>query len=310
MTSNNTSLSGKSVAISGSHGLVGAHLIPMLQAAGAQVVRLVRQRNSDDIYFNPQSEEIEAHKLEGVDIVIHLGGANISDKSWSSAVKKEIYDSRVQSTALLVSAFKSLKKPPQTFLCASAVGFYGDRQDETLNEQSGRGSGFLCDVVHDWEDATKPAQTLGIRTLQLRFGVILHHSSGALAKMLTPFKWGVGGRLGDGQQWMSWVALDDALSAIMHLISHEQAHGAFNITSPEPVRNRDFVKILAHTLHRPAFLPLPKTMIRLIFGEMGETLLLHSARVLPDKLMTQSNFTFQWAHLEEALKHLLASKSA
>jgi uncharacterized protein len=294
------------ILISGATGLVGSALAPFLTTGGHQVVRLGRgPSGKDDIHWDPSRNVIDAAKLEGFDAVVHLAGENIAARRWNAEQKARIRDSRVQGTRLLAETLGKLQRPPRALIAASAIGFYGDRGDEVLNESSAAGTGFLADVCRDWEAAT--ASAAGIRVVNLRFGVILSPKGGALAQMLTPFRMGVGGRIGSGKQWMSWIALDDVIGAIHHALATESLRGPVNAVAPQAVTNREFTKTLGQVLHRPTFLPMPAFAARLALGEMADELLLASARVEP-KTLLESNYRFVYGNLEDALRHLLGKE--
>jgi uncharacterized protein (TIGR01777 family) len=293
------------VLLSGSNGMVGAALLPLLTTGGHSVSRLARASSArGGIRWEPEAGEIDPSALEGFDAVIHLAGENIAAGRWTDAQKRKILKSRTQGTQLLAGTLAKLKNPPKVFLCASAVGFYGDRGDEMCDESSPRGTGFLADVCNAWEAATEPARTAGIRTVNLRFGVILSSAGGALKKMLPPFLAGAGGKIGSGKQWMSWIALDDVLGAIHHAMLTDTVVGLTNIVSPNPVTNRDFTKILGRVIRRPTIFPMPGFAARLTFGQMADELLLSGQRVLPRKLEA-AGYPFRFAELEPALRHVL-----
>lgn len=293
------------IAVTGATGMVGAELVPFLTTGGHFVSRLVRNNpTGSDVLWNPAAKTIDAERLEGIDAVVHLAGENIAGRRWNAAQKARIRDSRVQVTRLLCETLARRQQPPRVLVSASAIGFYGNRGDEVLTEASAAGDGFLADVCREWEAATSAAADAGIRVVHLRFGVILSPRGGALAKMLTPFRLGLGGRLGNGRQWMSWIALDDAIGAIYHAIATENLRGAVNAVAPNPVTNREFTKTLGRVLRRPTLFPMPAFMARLAFGEMANDLLLGSTRVLPNNLQ-QSDYRFLYADLESALRHLL-----
>lgn len=292
------------ILISGATGLVGKHLIPTLKAKNHEVYKLVRKtpKNSDEIEWNAEKgfNEKEQAKLENFDAVVHLAGDNVASENWSDEKKRKIRDSRVVGTRVLVEALKKTKNPPKVFVSASAVGFYGDRQDEILTEDSKQGTGFLTDVCTAWEDEIVKAEEFA-RVVFLRIGVVLAKDGGALEKMLTPFKFGVGGTIGSGKQWMSWIALDDLIKIIHFALENENLRGAVNAVAPNPVTNAEFTETLGAVLHRPTVLPVPEFAIKLLFGEMGTTLLLQGARVLPKKLI-DAGFDFQFTNLEDAMK--------
>jgi len=293
------------VLIAGASGLVGSALIPALEAEGAEVTRLVRtSAGAGEIEWHPNNDRIDPTKLEGSDAVINLAGENIAGGRWTDDVKRKIHDSRVNGTHLLSEAIAGLKQPPKVFLCASATGFYGDRDDEILDEQSDSGGGFLAGVCREWEQATEPAAAGGVRTVNLRFGPILAREGGMLAKLLTPFKMGMGGKVGSGKQYISWVAIDDVVNAIKLALKDETIRGPLNIVSPHPVTNEEFTKTLGHVLSRPTALSVPAFAARLAFGEMADEMLLTSQRVIPKKL-NDAGFEFEHPELEGAFRKYL-----
>jgi uncharacterized protein (TIGR01777 family) len=293
------------VLIAGASGLVGSALIPALEAGGAEITRLVRSSaRAGEIEWHPNNDQIDAAKLEGFDAVINLAGENIAAGRWTDDQKRKIRDSRVNGTHLLSEAIAKLSTRPAVFICASATGIYGDRGDETLDEQSDSGGGFLAGVCREWEHATEPAVQAGIRTVNLRFAPILAREGGMLAKLLTPFKMGMGGKVGSGKQYISWIAIEDAVDAIKLALNNESFRGPVNIVSPNPVTNEVFTKALGHVLSRPTALAMPAFAVRLAFGEMADEMLLVSQRVIPKKL-TDAGYEFQQPELEGALrKHL------
>jgi len=292
------------VAVTGASGMVGSTLVPLLTTGDHRVTRMVRRESGEgELTWDPQGD-FDATPLEGVDAVVHLAGKNIAAARWSPKVKAEILDSRVTGTRTLCEALANLERPPKVFVCASATGFYGDRDDEVLTEASPAGSGFLADVVEQWEAATQPARDAGIRVVQLRFGMILGPRDGALAKMLLPFKLGAGGRVGSGQQYWGWISIDDAAGAIHHALMTESLAGPVNVVAPQQVTNLEFTKTLGRVLNRPTILPLPKFGARLALGEMADALLLASTRVEPREL-ERSGYAFRQPTLEMALRHLL-----
>jgi len=278
-----------------------------LKAKGHEIYKLVRKtpQSSDEIQWNAEKgfNETEQAKLENFDSVVHLAGDNVASENWSEEKKRKIRDSRVVGTRVLVDALKQTQNPPRIFVAASAVGFYGNRKSEVLTEDSSAGKGFLTDVCTAWEDEIEKAEAFG-RVVYLRIGVVLAENGGALEKMLTPFKLGVGGTIGSGKQWMSWIALDDLIKIIHFAIENENLHGAVNAVAPNPVINEEFTKTLGKVLHRPTVLPVPEFAIKLLFGEMGETLLLQGARVLPKKL-EDIGFEFEFTNLEQTMKRVL-----
>ena len=299
------------VLVSGSTGLVGAELCKQLTAAGHTVAALRRSHPvyGEDILWDPAAGEIEAERLEGFDAVIHLAGENIAGKRWSAAFKDEIRDSRVKGTKLLADALASIDNPPKTLLCASAIGYYGDRGDEVMTETSSPGGDFLADVCREWESAADPAREKGLRVAHLRIGVVLSSRGGALQKMLLPFKLGGGGIVGDGKQYWSWVNLDDVVGAFIHCLNDESLSGPINCVSPNPATNHEFTKALGNVLNRPTFLPVPGFAAKLAFGEMAEALMLASTRVVPKKLQ-QSGYEFQYPDIEAALERASTDKPA
>jgi uncharacterized protein (TIGR01777 family) len=291
------------VLISGASGLVGSALDQSLQERGHHVVALVRD-DRDGVHWNPQAGAIDADGLEGFDAVVHLAGESIADGRWNDAKKRHIRDSRIKGTRLLAESLAACDHKPAVLVCASAIGFYGDRGDEPLDESAKPGDGFLPQVCVQWEQATQPAADAGIRVVNLRIGIVLSGEGGALAKMLTPFKMGVGGVLGPGKQYMSWIERDDLVSIIEHTIADDSLIGQVNAVAPQAVTNHTFTKTLGRVLSRPTIFPMPAFAARLAFGEMADALLLASTRVVPVKLQ-QSGFTYQHANLEPALRHLL-----
>jgi uncharacterized protein (TIGR01777 family) len=293
------------IAVSGATGLVGSDLVLSLKTRGHQVTRIVRAgKADDDVVWDPPSGQMDGANLNGLDAVIHLAGENIAGRRWSAEQKARIRDSRVQGTSLLSDTLAKLPQRPRTLISASAIGFYGDRGDEELTEASSAGTGFLAEVCQEWEDATAAAEKAGIRVVHLRFGVILSAKGGALAKMLTPFRMGVGGRIGSGRQWMSWIAIDDAAGAIIHALTTETLRGPVNGVAPGAVTNQEFTKTVGKVLSRPTIFPMPGFAARLAFGEMADELLLAGMRVLP-KALTHSGYHFLYGDLESALRHLL-----
>jgi uncharacterized protein len=293
------------IAITGSSGLVGSALVPFLTTDGHRVTRLVRRSPSGgDVLWDPAEGIKELSRLEGVDGVIHLAGENIASGRWTPQRKDVIRRSRVEGTRRLCGSLARLSRRPKVLVSASAIGFYGDRGDETLTEDSAPGRDFLAQVCQEWEAATEPATRAGIRVVCLRFGMILSPGGGALKKMLLPFRLGAGGRIGNGAQYVSWIAIDDAIGAIHHAVSTESLRGAVNAVTPNPVTNAELTRVLARVLSRPALFPLPALAARLAFGEMADALLLSSARVVPSRLQA-SGYRFRYPELESALRHLL-----
>lgn len=297
------------IAIGGSTGLVGSALVPFLTTGGHEVARLTRGSKpaADEapaIVWDPSQGRIDSPGLEGCDAVVHLGGHNIAEGRWTDGMKRLIRDSRVNSTSLLARTLAGLANPPKVFVCASAIGFYSDRGQDVMTEQSARGEGFLAETCEEWEQATQPAVDAGIRVVNLRIGVVLSPQGGALKKMLLPFKLGGGGIVGNGQQWWSWVCLDDLPRIILHCIQTESLSGPVNATAPGAVNNREFTKTLGRVLRRPTIFPMPAFVVKLAFGEMGDELLLGSTHVVPEQLKT-SGYEFAHPELEPALRHLL-----
>jgi uncharacterized protein (TIGR01777 family) len=295
------------VLVTGSSGLIGRELVAELGRQGHQTTRLVRRpaAGAGEARWDPSAGTIDAAALEGHDAAVHLAGAGIGDHKWSDDHKRAVLDSRVQGTGLLARTLAQLDQPPKVLASGSAVGYYGYESDQPMTEASPKGSGFLADVVAAWEEAAAPAQDAGIRTVRLRSGVVLTAKGGALKKQLLPFKLGAGGRLGDGQQWLSWISLDDEVAAIIHLLTAESTSGPVNVTSPQPVTNKEFTATLAKVLKRPAFMPVPTPALHALFGkEMTREMLLGGQRVLPARLQ-ESGYTFAHPGLEGALRHTL-----
>jgi uncharacterized protein len=300
------------VLVTGASGFIGSALVPTLTAGGHAVTRLVRSTprpGQAEIPWNPAARSIGTPALEGLDAVVHLAGDNVASGRWTAAKKASIRNSRVQGTSVLCEALAQLVKPPKALLCASAIGYYGDRGETTLREESPPGTDFLAEVCQAWEAATAPAVQRGIRVVRLRFGIVLSPAGGPLAKMLTPFRLGLGGVVGTGKQYMSWITLDDALGAIHHALNTEALQGPVNVVAPQAATNQEFTTTLGKVLRRPTRLPLPAFVARLIFGEMADALLLSSTRVAPVRLVA-SGYTFRYPALEEALQHLLGAPQA
>lgn len=293
------------VAITGSSGLVGSELIPFLTTGGHEVTRIVRgDPKPGEVAWHPSQGEFDPTKLERVDAVVHLAGENIAGGRWNEERKQRIRKSRVEGTRLLCEGLARMETPPKVLVSASAVGIYGDRGAELLDESSPAGDGFLAEVAEEWEQATRPASEAGIRVVNLRFGMILSPKGGALGTMLTPFKLGVGGVVGSGEQYWSWISLDDVIGAIHHVLMNDSLSGAVNAVAPDAVTNKEFTKTLGRVLGRPTVLPVPKFAAKLAMGEMADELLLASARVKPQRLM-DSGFEFRQPNLEEALRYQL-----
>ncbi len=298
------------ILVTGASGLIGSALIPVLTREGHRVIRLVRAEPKPGeaaIRWDPEAGTLEMAGLTGLDAVVHLAGENIAGR-WTAGKKARIRDSRVKGTRLLSESLARLPEPPNVLVCASATGYYGDRGEEILHEESAPGSGFLAEVCREWEAAADLAVQRGIRVVHLRFGLVLSPKGGALAKMLLPFRLGVGGIVGRGSQYWSWIALDDAVSAIHHALFTDTLRGPVNAVAPHPVTNREFTKTLGRVLGRPTPFPMPAFAARLAFGEMADALLLASARVEPAKLLA-TGYRFRHPELEGALRHLLGKTS-
>jgi len=298
------------IAMTGSSGLIGSASTARFGQDGHAITRVVRGAGVRDprhrtVAWDPVAGAIDRAGLEGHDAVIHLAGEDIAAGRWTQARKQIIRESRIRGTRLLCETLAGLAHKPRVLITASGVGYYGTREpDECVDETSARGAGFLSDLVRDWEQATTPAKAAGIRVVHTRFGIVLSPSGGALAKMLPVFRMGLGGRVGNGRQVMSWIALDDVPSVMLHLIEHDSLSGPVNVVSPHPVTNAEFTRILGHVLGRPAVLPLPGFAARLLFGEMADALLLGGARVIPRQL-EHTGYRFAYPRLEQALQHLL-----
>ena len=295
------------VAVTGSSGLIGRSLCNVLTTGGHRVVRLVRNRKtqrSGDALWDPIEGTVEEEKLEGLDAVVHLAGEPLLGLRWTEEKKKHIWASRVEGTEHLARALARLRRPPKVLVSASAVGFYGDRGDQRLSESAKPGRGFLAEVCQAWEAATRPAAQMGIRVVHLRAGLVLTPAGGALGTMLLPFKIGVGGRIGSGRQYVSWIDHDDLLSLILHVIRTPSIRGAVNATAPYPVPNSTFTGTLGRVLERPTLLPLPALALKALLGEMGKEMLLQGQRVQPTVAET-SGFEFMYPGLEESLRHQL-----
>lgn len=292
------------ILISGSSGLVGTHLIDQLRAAGHEPVSLVRNRERAGVYWDPRTYALDDPAvLETFDAVIHLAGESIVGR-WTAAKKDRIRSSRIDSTTVLARAMAGCASPPSVFIVASAIGYYGDTGDRAVDEDAPLGIGFLAEVCRDWEAAADPARGVGIRVVHMRFGMLLSPRGGALKTMLPPFRAGLGGRVGTGTQSMSWASLDDAVGAILHALNHADLSGPVNVVSPQPCTNLEFTKALGQALNRLTVFPVPAFLVRLLFGEMGDALLLASQRVMPNRLL-KTGYSFQDANLGHALARLL-----
>jgi hypothetical protein len=301
------------ILISGSSGLIGSALVARLQRDGHTITRLVRSTKRPyaeaTVLWQPVEGKLSRAALEGFDGVVHLAGENISGGRWTQAEKDRIRRSRVTGTKLLAESLAGLERPPKVLVSASAMGYYGDHGDELVTEETGPGVDFLADVCREWEAACQPAVDKGIRVVYPRTGIVLAREGGALAKMLLPFRLCLGGRMGDGFQYMSWITLDDEVSALVHLLESDSVSGPVNLAAPNPVTNREFTKTLARVLGRPAILPIPAFMLRLVLGEMADALLLTSTRMSCEKL-EGSGFSYEDAELEGALRRVLVGRDA
>jgi uncharacterized protein (TIGR01777 family) len=296
------------VLLCGASGMLGTAIARALVQRGKRVVRLVRRATDrpDELRWNPTAavegthgEVIEIARLEGMGAAIHLSGANVSSRRWTTKYKREMTESRVRTTRVLAEALAKLKAPPAVLVAASAVGFYGNRGDETLDENSPAGQGYFPELCAAWEQAARPAEEAGIRVVHLRFGMVLGPDGGALARLMPLFRLGLGGRLGNGRQWMSWVSETDAVGAVLFALGHDALSGAVNVTSPEPVRNAEFTRLLGQGVHRPAVMAAPSFALRLVFGEMADEALLASTRAVPTRLL-EAGFAFRQPVLADA----------
>ncbi len=294
------------VLITGHSGLIGMALKKKLADEAHELLLVGRGEPKDEREIKWDAEtgfaDLDLPRLEGLDAVVHLAGESISALRWTDEKKKAIRDSRVQGTRNLVNAFPKLERKPKAFVSASAIGFYGDRGDDVMTETDSSGDTFLADVAREWEAEARRAEDSGIRTVLMRNGIVLSKDGGALSTMLTPFKFGVGGVIGSGKQWMSWISLDDIVELYSDALINENLRGAVNAVSPDPVTNEEFTKILGDVLYRPTFLPLPEFAVNLIFGEMGDELLLASTRVLPKRLQDMG-FRFKFPELRGAIEN-------
>ena len=294
------------IAIAGASGLIGSAFINSVEADGAEVTRLVRSSpKAGEIEWHPNQDANEPGKLQGFDAIVSLAGENVAEGRWTEEKKKKIHDSRVHGTHLISEAIAKLEPKPRVFLCASATGIYGDRPDETLTEQSDSGGAFLAGVCREWEKATEPASQAGVRVVNLRFGPVLAAHGGMMEKMLTPFKMGLGGKIGSGKQYISWVSIDDVVGAMKFALKEETIRGPLNVVSPNPVTNEEFTKALGEALSRPTMMAVPAFAARLAFGEMADEMLLASQRVMPKKLK-DAGFQFEYPNLEDALRKYIA----
>ncbi|MBM3671238.1 MAG: TIGR01777 family protein [Actinobacteria bacterium] len=298
------------VLVTGSSGFIGAALLPALTAAGHRPVRALRQGSIpsgvDAIAWDPMAGTIDRAALEGIGAVVHLAGAGIGDKRWTHARKQLVLESRTRGTGALVDAIRSLERRPSVMVSSSAVGYYGqDAGDAELDEHAPAGTDFLADICRQWEAAATPLADAGVRLVISRTGVVLGCGGGMLGRLLLPFKAGLGGRIGSGKQWLSWIALDDHIAALLHALGSESLSGPVNLTAPAPVRNEEFVKTLGKVVHRPAAIPTPLLPLKAVYGsELVEGVLLASQRVVP-RALEADGFTFQHRELEPALRAIL-----
>lgn len=293
------------IYVTGASGLVGSKLCPMLKEAGHDVISLTRAEPKGDAQkqWDPKAETMDPAVLQGCDVLVHLAGENIADGRWTKQQKQKIHDSRVDSTKLLANTISQMENKPQAFVVASAIGYYGDRGSEVLTEASPPGEGFLPEVCINWEQAADAARDAGVRTVHVRTGVVLAKEGGALKAMLTPFKLGMGGVVGSGEQYWSWISLDDIARLFQFAIENNEVSGPINGTAPNPATNREFTKALGKVLSRPTILPMPKFAAKLALGEMAEALILASAKVTPVKAEDLS-FIFNHPELKQALESL------
>jgi uncharacterized protein len=295
------------ILLTGSTGLVGSDLNNHLINNGHQVVSLIRKKNLENdnsVFWDFEENILDIERIQGIDCVIHLAGENISAKRWSKKQKQKILISRIKSTEFIIESLSKLEKKPHTFICASAVGYYGNRRDEILTEQSEKGTGFLSDVCAEWEKCTDKAQAVGIRAVNLRFGVILSEKGGALKKMLLPFKLGLGGKIGTGEQYISWITLQDTIRIIDFCLKNNNINGPVNVVAPIPVTNNKLTKSLGQYLKRPTIFPLPAFVAKMVLGEMANELLLTSTRVEPGVLL-ENRFDFKYKTLDLSLNQLI-----
>ena len=292
------------ILITGATGLIGTALQKSLRTKGHQLSLASRKPPKDDSYvqWDIQKGFAEPEKLEGIDAVIHLAGENISALRWTDEKKRAIRESRVLGTRNIVDTISELKQRPKVLVAASAIGFYGDRGDEELTETSKAGKNFLAEVSREWESEARRAEDSGVRTVLLRTGIVLSKDGGALGTMLTPFKFGLGGVIGDGKQWMSWISIDDHIEVINFALENENIRGAVNSVSPNPVTNQEFTAVMGEVLYRPTFIPVPEFAVHLAFGEMGEALLLDSIKVIPKRLL-DAGFKFKFPDLKKAIEN-------
>ncbi len=295
------------ILMSGASGVVGSSLIPFFTTGGHRVTRLVRRtdlRNENERFWDPQKGILEIQDADDFDVVIHLSGENIGEGWWTHRKKKRIIESRNRTTSLIARSIARLKRPPRAFLCASAIGYYGDRGNELMTEENECGADFISNVCDEWEQAASPALEKDIRTVFLRIGVVLSPVGGALQRLLPTFKIGLGAKVGSGKQYMSWISMDDLIGTIYHAINDDSLSGPVNLVAPNPVTNLEITRTLANVISRPALFTIPAWFIKLVFGEMGKEVLLSSTRVSPEKILA-AGYCFRHPHLEGALRHLL-----
>lgn len=292
------------ILIAGASGLIGTSLTRHLSAQGHRVIPLRRNETGAPNTWWPAQQRIDLAEEEPLDVVINLAGPGVADRRWSVQRKQEIVEARVDATTLLSRTLAARPQQPRLFLSASAIGFYGPRNDEVLDESAPGGAGFLAEVSRRWEAATAAADAAGIRVVHARFGIVLDPAGGALKRMLPPFRWGLGGPLGSGRQFMSWIAMADLLRAVDFVIDREDLSGAVNFVAPGAVTNREFTQDLAKVLNRPAWIPMPAFQARLLFGELADEVLLTGARIAPGRLL-QAGFEFQTPRLDQALRAVL-----
>jgi uncharacterized protein (TIGR01777 family) len=299
------------ILISGASGMVGTAVADALRKGGhmvGQFVRPGRTAGAGDVRWDPASGSVDLAAMEGADAVICLSGASVGEGRWTAVRKKVLRSSRVDLTRVLVDSLRRLKQKPRVLIAASAIGYYGSRGDEILTELSPVGNDFIAQLARDWETESSCAESVGIRTVIMRFAVILSAKGGALERMVLPFKLGAGGRLGSGKQWMSWVALEDVVEIVRAAIADERLRGPVNVAAPAPVQNAEFTRVLAKVMHRPAMVPAPAFALRIALGEMADGLLLASQRVIPEKLRA-TGYQFRYENLEGALRVIIAAKA-
>ena len=298
------------ILITGASGFIGTELLAYLRGRGHEVRHVVRteaQLKEDSILWDPQHHELVPADFEGFDVLIHLAGENIMGGRWTPEKKRKIKESRVMGTRILCELISRLQSPPRLLISTSAIGFYGNRGNEIVSEDSPPGKGFLAEVCQKWEKATEPAIKRGIRVVKLRIGLVLSPKGGALGKMLIPFKLGLGGKIGSGKQWMSWISMDDLMGIFLHIIGRSEIQGAVNAVAPNPVTNQTMTKVLGHALHRPTIFSIPTFAVSLIFGEMGNEMFLCSTRVAPN-VLAQTGYSFLYPELDGALNRMLGRK--